>query len=40
MEPKISGAIIGFFSVVLRGKEKKENGAAGAPRPQGRLEET
>ena len=30
----------GFFSVVWRGKEKKENGAAGAPGPQGRLEET
>jgi hypothetical protein len=30
----------GFFSVVLRGKEKKENGAAGAPGRQGRLEET
>ena len=30
----------GFFSAVWRGKEKKENGAAGAPGPQGRLEET
>jgi hypothetical protein len=30
----------GFFSVVWGGKEKKENGAAGAPGRQGRLEET
>ena len=34
------GHLCGFFSVVLRGKEKKENGAAGAPGRQGRLEET
>jgi hypothetical protein len=31
---------LSFFSVVWGGKEKKENGAAGAPGRQGRLKET